>query len=515
MAFALVIQTFAVISPPQPSLASSTSDLMNGGFSSKSQVVEFCKKDVRDYEKIVNYFGITCADIQAATETRVKPHDHNDRLYSMGRLAYGVAGEQPVNIPGAGTFYLRHFWSLNKADSYKALKGTTKYGETFYVLFDCGNLVFIGVPQPPKKCKFNPNLPADSPKCFEPCPVAGKSDIPKGSAQCFVPCPVAGKQDIPKDSDKCFVPCPIPGKAGIPKSSAQCFEPCPYNKKIPSNDAKCFVPCPVAGKSNIPRDDSACFEPCPVNGKSSIAKNDPNCFEPCQYNQAIPSSSPDCFEPCKYNGTINSKDPGCKPCEESQTSVDLTACLVFNKSATNDTQKIADANGTTAKSNDVITYTLMTKNSGKETIKNYTVNENISDVLDYATVVDLHGGKQGEDALVTWPAKDIKGGETLTQKITVKIKDPIPSTPVSTSDSGHFNMVMTNVYGNVVEVKLPPSITKTTELATTQLPNTGPGTSLAIAFTVTVLASFFFSRSRLLARELDIVRTDFSSAGGY
>ena len=72
-------------------------------------------------------------------------------------------------------------------------------------------------------------------------------------------------------------------------------------------------------------------------------------------------------------------------------------------------------------------------------------------------------------------------------------------------------MTMTNVYGDTVTIKLPPSITKQTELVTTELPKTGPGTSLAIGFVLTTVVGYFFARSRLMAKELDMVRKDFAN----
>jgi uncharacterized repeat protein (TIGR01451 family) len=361
----------------------------------------------------------------------------------MGRLSYGTAGETPVRIPGVGTVYLRHFWSLNHNKSYKALTGTTKYGMKFFILYDCGNLVFIGIPTPPKICEFNKNLLASDPKCFAPCPIKGKEGIPKTSPQCVAPCPYPGKQNLPVSSPQCFEPCPVNGKSDIPKSSLECFEPCPYNNTIAQNN------------------------------------------------------------------------PDCKPCEDAQTRSDLTACLRYKKSARNITQNISDANGTTAKAGDTIEYTLTTTNVGKDTIKDYVVNENISDVLDYADVVDLHGGSIDNEKVVSWPKKDIKANQAITNAITVRIKSSIPNTPASSSDPAHFDMKMTNVYGNAVEVKLPPTVIKTTETVTAQLPNTGPGTSLAIGFSLAMIIAYFFMRSRLLAKELDIVRADFGSTGGY
>lgn len=102
----------------------------------------------------------------------------------------------------------------------------------------------------------------------------------------------------------------------------------------------------------------------------------------------------------------------------------------------------------------------------------------------------------------------------MEQKLTVKIKNPIPQTTISSSNPGTFDLVMTNVYGNTVNIKLPGGVIKTTEQATTTLPNTGPGTSLAIGFVVTVVIAYFFARSRLLVTELSIVREEYASAGG-
>jgi hypothetical protein len=73
---------------------------------------------------------------------------------------------------------------------------------------------------------------------------------------------------------------------------------------------------------------------------------------------------------------------------------------------------------------------------------------------------------------------------------------------------------MTNVYGNTINIKVPPTIIKTTETVTKELPNTGPGTTLAAAFGLTAVVGYFFARSRLMATELDIVRKEHSSGGG-
>ena len=444
IALTMVVQMFAVISPPQASLqASPNMDLVTGGFSTKQQAVEDCKRDVQDYKKILAYFAIDCADISNSSVVDISPKDHNNNLYSMGRTNEKTDTELGINIPGAGKFWARKFSEKNHNSSYKALRVTNAEGHVYYVLFGCGNIVTIGVPKPPKICQWNDDLLASDSKCFEPCPISGKHNLPK--------------------------------------SSPQCFEPCPY-----------------AGKKNIPASNAKCFEPCPVKGK-----------------EALPRSSPQCFEPCQYNSLIAKNSDQCKPCEQSQTKTDATSCLELHKAAKNVTQNLSDANGTTAHGGDVIEYTLTTKNTGKATIKGYQVSDPFGDVLDYATITDLHGGTLNSYALVTWPKEDIKAGATATHMLTIKIKDPIPQTPASSSDPTHFDMQMTNVYGNAIEIDLPKTPIKEVEIVTTRLPNTGPGSSLIIGFSLTLIIGYFFARSRLLAKELDIVRADYTSAGGY
>lgn len=444
MSLALALQVFAVVSPPQPTLARSNNDMIVGGITSKDEAVNYCNQNTRSYQTLLAYYGITCADLANTTTVSIKSTDYNKRLYSMGHLAYGKAGETPINVPGTETVYMRylHSWDSGYYSTYKALKGTTKSGLTFFILYNCGNLVLIGLPTPPKVCEYNKSILADDQKCFEPCPIQGKE--------------------------------------ALPKSSKDCVAPCPYNKKLSSKDAKCFEPCPVKGK------------------------------------EALPKASTECFVPCKYNSTISENDAACKPCEQSQSKSDLRSCIEFKKTVSNTTAGDTgnDANGTTAKAGDTLQYTLTTSNKGKVNIPNFAVSENISDVLDYADVVSLNGGSLNQEGVVVWPAKDIAAGKALSNTITVKVKNPIPSTPASSSDPGHFDLTMTNAYGNTVSVKLPGNITKTTEVLSTQLPNTGPGTTLTIAFILTAVGGYLFARTRLMVHELEIVRNDFASSGG-
>ncbi len=407
---AFFIQFFAVISPPQPTLAASGNDIIPGGFTTQASAVNWCRSNL-EIQTIYGYFGVSCDAIANASVQTRNTRDYNSQLFSLGRFPYGKPGETPVQI-GAQTFYMRYLWGWGNYN-FQALVGTRANGTPFMIMFDCGNIVTVGLPTPPPP-------PAPPPPPPPPPPVTPPPTPPK--------------------------PTPPPPK-------------CPIDSTILQSDSRC--------------------------------------------------------KPCPFNTNIRQDSPSCKPCDKAASETDTSACLILSKTSSNTTQGISNADGTVAHAGDVIVYTLQTKNTGKVAVKNFAVQESMGDVMEYADIIDLHGGKIDDRKIVTWPAATIQPNSVLVQQITIKIKNPVPQTPVSTSNPGTGDLTMTNVYGNSVNIKLPPTVVKTTEqLTTTTLPNTGPGESLAITFGLTVVASYFFARSRLLAKEMDIVRVDYSSTGG-
>ncbi|OGM68934.1 hypothetical protein A2975_00635 [Candidatus Woesebacteria bacterium RIFCSPLOWO2_01_FULL_44_14] len=491
----MMVQLFAVFVPAQPTLARDGNDIIEGGFGSKDRAVALCRSNAQDFATILLHFGVTCDGVAAGSIESIRSTDQNNNLFSLGRLPIGptyngrATEETEIAISASedSPYYMRHLSSFDSGaySTYQVLSVGNIYSVRYYIMFSCGNIVQTGkptLPEPPpppppppppkpEECQWKPNIPASDPKCFKPCPVDGKHNIPAYSKQCFEPCPVDGKHNLSASNPNCFEPCPVDGK-----------------HNIPANSNKCFEPCPIEGKHNIPNYSDQCFEPCP-------------------YNDDIPKTS-----------------PKCKPCKAADNITDKLACLLFNKKAANSTQNISNANNTTAKAGDIITYTLIVKNSGQASIKDYVMKENLSDVLEYADVVDLQGGKLNVKKTVAWPATTIKSTEKLIRTIKVKVKNPLPNTPLPCANatvspcpkSTSFDLIMTNTYhGTTINIKLPSSIIKTTETVTTTiLPDTGPGLSLIVGFAFTAIVGYFFARSRLLAKELDIVRTEYVSTGG-
>jgi uncharacterized repeat protein (TIGR01451 family) len=380
---AMSLQLFAVISPPEQTLAESSQDIIRGGFTSRDQAVAHCKKNTQQFRDILAYYRVDCETLANAKTRNVRSTDYNKQLDSLGRNPRGdtilrtgkVTDEYPVKISGK-TYYMGNLWAWDtySHSTYKVLDMKNLDGKQIMIIYSCGNIVTIG--------KYAPPAPKPEPK-----------------------------------------PEPIP---------PQQTEPEPEPEPEPAPEA---------------------------------------------------------------------------PCEN------LEECLSLRKTAVNHTQALEDANKTTAEASDEITYTLYTTNTSSATINDFIVTENMNDVLDYADITNMYGGEISDDNTISWPATTLLPGQTAENRVSIKVKSPVPQTPASLSDPGHFDLVMTNVYGNAINIELEPGISKTTEIITTTLPKTGPGETVAATVGLTVVVSYFFARTRLIAKELDIVRSDYTISG--
>jgi uncharacterized repeat protein (TIGR01451 family) len=401
---AFMIQFFAVLNPPKPAAAAACSgnDLIYCGISGSPQAAaqeaaNKCNANIRGYGKIMEYYGIPCSDIANANDGYIHAHDNNNQLFSLGNNAYNKPGETAVPINPGNPVFWRYLWGWPYGNTPIHVLKLNEHGQIFYIMFDCGNLVSIGIPQ-----KYTPPSP--------------------------------------------------PQHTGLGQAQ--------------------------------------------VVSKPKTSSN-PNPTPP----PPTPPPTPPPPTPCQYDSSITADNTSCKPCEESTSSGDAAACVTIHKTASDTTAGTADANNTTANPGDVITYTLYAKNNGKATVKDYLFEENLDDLLVYADVTDLHGGTMDASHKVDWPATFIDPGQTATVQVTIKVKDPVPQTPVTQNDPYHYDLIMTNVYGNTINIKVPGSPAKTVEAAATTLPNTGPGTSMFIGGVVVIAAGYFYGRSRLLAKE--------------
>jgi uncharacterized repeat protein (TIGR01451 family) len=533
---ALIVQMFAVISPARSSADSSPNDLINGGVTQASAVAACQNNIISDgsvgYGTILNTYGISCADVAAGSVVSLRSTDDSRQLFSMGHTPENLAGETPVTITPNNTLFWRYLWAWDTGaySTYTAIQFKNNSGATFFILYNCGNLVSIGLPQPQTAAPLPPSLSLTK-TTLPGTPVAGSAVAPGtllGYRMYFNNTGGTAQNVIisdPLPANTTYVWAGTGGANSYPTGPTQ--NPIwQWNTITPANgyytDVEVRVNPGVANGTSI----------CNVANISSaetgeVLNKPPVCVTVQVATPTTPAPTPTItptpttptptpsVPQCPYDNTLAASSPQCKACVSSQTQTDIDSCLVYNKSAANLTQNVSNADGTTAQAGDVIQYTLSVNNTSKATAQNFVISEDLSDVLDYADPQNLYGGAINNSTnFVSWPAINIAAGQTATQTFTVKIKDPIPTTPQSTSDPGYFNHTLTNTYGNTVIIKLPTPVIQTVAQTTqTSLPNTGPGSSILIAGAVVVIGGYFVARSRLLAKETDIIRRDVAAAG--
>ena len=86
----------------------------------------------------------------------------------------------------------------------------------------------------------------------------------------------------------------------------------------------------------------------------------------------------------------------------------------------------------------------------------------------------------------------------------------IPTTARGASEPSSYDCIMTNAFGNTVDINVACEIPKIVETTVQELPKTGPGENLLFAGAVGAIVTFFWARSRQLSYEVKLVRKDFN-----
>ena len=170
--------------------------------------------------------------------------------------------------------------------------------------------------------------------------------------------------------------------------------------------------------------------------------------------------------------------------------------LVLSKTAFNETQGV-DATTVPAKPGDVIMYSLNTKNIGNEVKKDFIVSDDIADIMEYANVTDVGGGTVTNN-IISWPEVDIDPGQTITKTFKVTIK------PDSEWPTGG-DLLMTNVYGNTINVPLspppPPGVLgAVTGPSVKGLATTGTVLNILFGTFILIASTYLYFRQRILLR---------------
>ncbi|MEK7471654.1 MAG: hypothetical protein AAB624_00200 [Patescibacteria group bacterium] len=470
---AIGVQSLAILSPAQVTLATGDGDLVYGA-KSKQEIINALTSGVdakgrADIKQIYEYYGIRLADVQAAGDTTVKSRE---REYITTGRGDSPGVDVPIQVPGTGTTIYER--SLNNWDikyyenTYPAITGTATgegklKGRQFWILLrGCGNITFTPIPKNPK------------------------IEIAKTRS---------GNESL-KAGDEVSYRIEFRNSGEAAANNVDITDALASNLEFISQSSS--IPLSFTKSTNRFRWTTPALEPSQnwhfislkVKVLSVLVDNGELC------NVATMSAT--------NGGTVEAKNCGVQV-------TDKYSRIILSKKVSNLTQKIADANNTVAKAGDTLEYTLSVSNTGNQVAANYIIDsDSLIDILEYADLVSYESGSYDKvNQRITWPATTIPASGNITRKFQVKVKSPIPTTPPSLSDPLSFDFKLRNVFGNEVIVNLDqPIISTTYQVTTTRIPNTGPGSSILISLMAVTVIGYFFARSRLLAKEVDIIKAE-------
>ena len=522
-ALALIVQSFAVFSPPEPVNASSPSDFIPGGVSTLSGYLSHYDANTNNIKDLFTTLGITRTNVVNARAGEI----NSKGVYSWGLTSRFSAaqGERSYTVKtangGTRTFYMRPLsnWDTGAnvagGSYYQAYIGTASNGTWFALMKICGNLVLKVIPPAPK-------CPTDTVGTYPDC------TVPK--------CPTGTIGTYPN----CTTPkCP----AGTTGTYPNCVTPQPAAKcdslritRLINNyqlDATSSIAngATITGYTYVIKRDGKVIDTITksssdtsftavttqtIQGAYSVEltvktslgdKTGPDCVktfnipapEMCPQNPSLLKSSPEC-QPCPGDTTLWIKDEKCK------------ASVVLTKTASNITQDEVDATKTTAQASDKIIYTLELANHGKAPA-DITPTELLDDIVEYATVADAGGGTYNSATkTLTWPTVTLKPGEKQTRLFTVQMVKEIPAMGTGTSDRTSYDCKMINVFGNAVEINVDCPIQKqVVEQTVAQLPHTGPRENMLFAGVVLAVVAYFYARTRQIKKEVRLIRRDLNA----
>jgi hypothetical protein len=618
MALAMAVQSLAVISPPEKSLAYSANHIQNG-VRTKQDILNSYDSPSSDIKDIYSKFNISRADIASLPDSpniTIRSNDGSDwwttgrtslwnyakvnDVYKRTEIPIQYRGQDTATTADDAKIYARQLraWDIvNPYNTYKAFKGkSAATGQEFWILVDCGNITWKGTwkdPAPPPtpvpakpeleiKKSITNNLdtvkPGDSftyriefrnktegsvakdviiqdsldiknytvvsPKDLS---ISGSGvlrytagDLRGSTTFNKLDITVRLKDPLPSGTRVC-------NGARVESSNATavstkkdvCIDvitPCPYDPTIPnSNNPNCVEPvvsCRVV-------DSAVDLTLRKVTFKTIITSSNAATTQIKNYaydfgdgtKRDYPSSgfthtAEHTYKPGEFdtNVTISYRTTGQKETTDKQKTcigmiVDFKKNQPFSQSKTvaNITQGLSgdEAIKSKVKAGDVLEYSLITANTQNYARTDVDVVDYIGDILDYA-ILDLEALKASggtfdkEQSKVLWENVTIPANAELVLKFKVQLLNPIPSTNRPSATSGDFDCQIDNTYGNVVSMSVQCPVIKGIET----IPNTGPGTSLLAGTVITAIVGYFFARSRLLSKEINIIRTDYATSGG-
>jgi len=473
VALALVVQSLVVFQPPEAANASSNNDFIVGGLGlgsnrSLDRFVAPYDRNERNLQDIMNYFGITRAEITSAQFTS---------FAAGGKKSYGYenrAGSTTIDITDSSyrsvqTIYGRDLtmWAAPTEQIYGYVGYSSKIG-WFAIMQACGNLVTERFPDKPTP----PPAPANI--------VASKTAV-NTSQQ------VDASKTSAKENDKITYTVNVKNTGGTAKAvtmSDNLTEVLDYSKLTNTGGGTLNAKTKVLswGAVNLGPGASVTHT-YTVQMNSSLISTTTSCKMRNNFIDKVVTVPVSCTTP--------------------------PAKITTTKSALNVSQGNVNATTVTARENDRITFSITAENTGG-TAKTFLFEDNIGDTLEYSKLVDNGGGTYNESTRVlSWPSISLKPGEKQVRTFSVQILATIPATPQGISDPSSYDCKIENAfYTSSVVFPVTCPTPKVIEQVVPELPHTGPRENMLFAGVVLAVVVFFYLRSRQLSTEVRLIRRD-------
>ena len=218
---------------------------------------------------------------------------------------------------------------------------------------------------------------------------------------------------------------------------------------------------------------------------------------------------------CTTNSSLSFDDENCRSCPDNETLwINDSSCIpnvIKTVSAVNASQGFIDATSVTAQSSDQISYTIDIENTGSSSIS-VKLENHIADLLEYAILTDNGGGTLDETTkILSWPDITLNSNTKQTRTFVIRILDRIPATAQGASNATSYNCIITNTFGNSIDIHVNCPAPKIVEKIVTELPKIGLFANIIFAGTVLALASYFYARTYQMKKEIRLIRRDINA----
>lgn len=573
-ALALVVQSFAVFSPPTPANASSNADFVSGGISSVQEYLTHYDRNTNNIKDIFSSLGITRAEINAATSGTVGENGYYNwsltSLYSaqQGQRAYKFYDSQG----NPGTVYNRPMSLTQEGRSpYPVFIGHSKKFGWFAIKKDCGNLVTTKQPPaetpPESSCtKLTATLVNRTKVRFN-----AKGDVANGAtikSYTFTIKDDAGKiVDTKKvvsnnQSTELVYERTKPGDYKVSvvidtslgdKTDPNCRASFTIEPPVEPTAVCSSLKARVIGRTNVEMRGSAVAKNGATINKyvfvirnsggkeisrqviashaSSVNANTVVVEAAGSYTAKLivatslgeKTDAKDCVDAfkivpiatCPINPELTPNDPDCQPCPgDASIWIKDLACAadIIETKTANNVDQGKPANDVLAMASEKISYTISIENIGLIPTS-ASFKEDLQDVLEYSSIIDAGGGTfDNSSKTLTWPTVELKAGEKQSRTFVVQIASTIPATNTGTSNADSYNCIVTNTFGNSIDISVDCPLEKViVEQVVGELPTTGPRENMIFAGVVLSIVVYFYARARQVNKEVRFIRRDLNA----